>query len=424
MAGQAGFRINENERQSWLSLTAIWIGNMICLPALMVGGFLAAGLTIGEVFFALAAGFAIILVYMCLIGVQSADLGLPTVSCAEAALGTLGSRFVISLLIGVACIGWFGVQAAVCGSSFSAMFAALTGIVIPEPVSILFWGLIMLLTAVFGYKAMKFLNYIVVPLLVLVLGYTAYASLFKGGGAAAIAAYVPQADTGLLGGIGIVVGSFALGGVISGDCSRYAKSRADVVKSSVLGVLPISLIMMGLGAASAIATGQYDITRILVSLGLPATGLVVLILATWSTNILNAYSGGIAISNLLGFGEKRYRLTTAIAGFLGAILGAAGLMTKFSAFLGVLSAFIPPVAGVIIAAYWITGKGRKENFRAVKGVNIAGVVSFAAGAAAAYASSLTGFFIAPVNGIVLSMVLYVILARTIPAGALRGRSPR
>jgi cytosine permease len=65
---------------------------MICLPALMVGGFLAAGLTFGQVFLALVLGFAIILVYMCLIGMQAEDLGLPTVSLAENALGIAGSR--------------------------------------------------------------------------------------------------------------------------------------------------------------------------------------------------------------------------------------------------------------------------------------------------------------------------------------------
>ncbi|MDR2476757.1 MAG: cytosine permease [Treponema sp.] len=411
---EAGFKIPPEERQSWLSLTAIWIGNMICLPALMVGGFLAAGLSIAEVFIALVVGFAIILVYMCLIGMQSEDLGLPTVSCAENALGTLGSRFVISLLIGLACIGWFGVQAAVCGASFSSMFGGITGVQIPETVSTLFWGGIMLLTALFGYKAMKYLNYVVVPLLVLVLGYTAYASLFRAGGVQTIAAYRPPQSAGLLSGFSIVVGSFALGGVISGDCSRYAKSRADVIKSSVLGVLPVSLLIMGLGAASAIASGQYDITQILVSLGLPYIGLLVLILATWSTNILNAYSGGIALSNALGFTEKRYKLTTAVAGVLGTVLGAAGLMTKFTGFLGILSAFIPPVAGVMIAAYWIVGKGKRENFKAVKGVNAAGVVSFAVGAIAAYLSSLKGFLIAPINGIVLSMALYIVLNKVLP----------
>jgi cytosine permease len=417
MAGQgSGFKIPPEQRQSALSLTAVWAGNMICLPALMVGGFLAAGLTFGQVFLALVLGFAVILVYMCLIGMQAEDLGLPTVSLAEGALGIAGARFVISLLIGIACVGWFGVQAAVCGSSFSAMLGNITGFVIPKTISTFFWGIVMLLTAVFGYKAIKYLNYIVVPLLVLVLGYSAYAALFKGEGAKAIAAYTPAQNTGLLSGIVIVVGSFALGGVIAGDYSRFAKSRADVVKSSIFGVLPVSLLIMSLGAATAIASGQYDITQILVTLGLPSLGLLVLVLATWSTNIINAYSGGIAVSNLLGFDESKFKITTAIAGLLGTILGAAGLMEKFSAFLSVLSSFIPPVAGVMIAAYWIVGQGRPGNFKSVKGVNISGVIAFALGAAVAYiTANVIPFFAAPVNGIVVSIIAYIILIKVIPA---------
>jgi cytosine permease len=417
MSDQNGLKVTEDQRQSWLSLTAIWIGNMICLPALMVGGLLASGFSIGGVFIALVIGFVIILAYMCLIGIQAADTGLPTAAFAGSALGTAGSRFVISLLLGIACVGWFGVQAAVCGASFSAMFQGLTGIAIPEWISSLFWGFAMLITAMFGYKALKYLNYIVVPLLVLVLGYAAYAALFKGEGAGAIALYRPEQPMSFVTGINIVVGSFALGGVIAGDYSRYARNRGDVVKSSIIGVLPISLLIMSLGAATAIASSQYDITQILISLGLPALGLLVLIFATWSTNVVNAYSGGIAASNMLGLDESKFKITTGIAGLAGTVLGASGIMMAFSGFLSILSAFIPPVAGVIIADYWIINKGRKENFRLREGINPAGIIAFAVGAAVAYISSLTGFFIAPVNGIVLSMILYIVLSKVIPEKA-------
>jgi cytosine permease len=410
----SGLKVAENQRQSWLSLTAIWIGNIICLPALMVGGLLASGFSIGGVFAALVVGFAVILAYMCLIGIQAADTGLPTATLAGGALGTVGSRFVISLLLAIACIGWFGIQAAVCGASFSAMLQGITGIAIPEWISSLFWGFAMLLTAMFGYKALKYLNYIVVPLLVLILGYVAYAALFKGQGATTIALYRPDQPMNFVGGVNMVVGSFALGGVISGDYSRYAKNRGDVVKSSIIGVLPISLLIMSLGAATAIVSNQYDITQILISLGLPALGLLVLIFATWSTNVVNAYSGGIAVSNMLGLNESKFKITTGIAGLAGTIMGATGIMMRFSGFLSILSAFIPPVAGVIIADYWIVHKGRKENFHLREGINTAGIIAFAVGAVAAYTSSLIGFFIAPVNGIVLSMVLYVILTKIIP----------
>ena len=70
-------------------------------------------------------------------------------------------------------------------------------------------------------------------------------------------------------GISMVVASFALGGVISADYCRFAKSRADVVKSSILGVIPAGLFMLLTGALMSIVTGQYDISAILASLGVP-----------------------------------------------------------------------------------------------------------------------------------------------------------
>ena len=53
-------------------------------------------------------------------------------------------------------------------------------------------------------------------------------------------------------------------------------------------------------------------------------GLIALVLATWTTNVTNAYSGGLALSNLLGFDESRFKITTGVAGGIGT-LGAIGL---------------------------------------------------------------------------------------------------
>ena len=95
-----------------------------------------------------------------------------------------------------------------------------------------------------------------------------------------------------------------------------------------------------------------------------------------------------------------------------------------------MSALIPPLAGVIIAAYWIVGKGKKENFHFSKGVSAAGLISFIVGALVACITGGTftsfpglveampflnwPFFVGPVNGIVVSLVLYVILAGVSP----------
>lgn len=410
------FEIKESERQSWLSLAFVWTGSMICIPCLMIGGIVGTGLSLWQVVLAVLVGYGIVCTYMCLVGMESCDTGLPTVSMAASVLGRRGAQFIISLMLAIACIGWFGIQSAVCGESFSAMVADFTGFEIPVWLSSVFWGIIMLLTAVYGYNGLKILNYIAVPALVIVLVYSMVLA-FSGGGFATVASYVPANRMSFISAVSMVVASFALGGVISGDYSRYARSRKDVVKSTLLGVFPSGLVMMLVGSILSIVTGQYDISLVLAAVGVPALGLVALVLATWTTNVTNAYSGGLAVSNLLGFGEDKFKISCSVAGLVGTVLAAVGLLSRFEFFLNILSALIPPIAGVMIASYWIVGKGRRENLVEKEGWYLPGILAFAIGALVAYITgNIVVLFIGPVNGIVTAMLAFIILERVMAKG--------
>ena len=413
------FEIKESERQSWLSLAMIWTGSMICIPCLMIGGVIGTGLSLREVVLAVLAGYGIVCIYMCLVGIESCDTGMPTVSMASSVLGKKGAQFIISLMLAIACVGWFGIQSAVCGESFSVMIAGITGFEIPSWISSIFWGIVMLLTAVYGYNGLKILNFIAVPALVIVLVYSMILA-FSSGGLETVMSFVPASRMSFISAVSMVVASFALGGVISGDYSRYARSRKDVVKSTVLGVFPSGMVMMLIGAILSIVTGQYDISLVLAAVGVPALGLVALVLATWTTNVTNAYSGGLAVSNLFNGGEDKFRISCAVAGLIGTVLAAVGLLSKFEFFLNILSALIPPIAGVMIASYWIVGKGRKENLVQKEGWYLPGIIAFAVGALVAYITgNIAVFFIGPVNGIVVSMVVYIILVNVMDKGEIR-----
>ena len=425
------FEIKAEQRQSWQSIAAIWAGGMICVPCLMIGGVLSGGgLSMAEILVSILIGYGLICAYMIFIGMEACDTGLPVSVLASGALGEKGARYIISILLTIACVGWFGIQSATCGAAFAAMLSSMMGIeatTMMNAVCSIVWGIIMLATACAGFKGLKWLNYVAVPLLVIVCLYGLIAGIVKNDGGTAIANYAPAASAGLVFGISMVVASFALGGVISGDYCRFAKSRADVVKSSIIGVIPAGLFMLVTGALMSIVTGQYDISAILASLGVPFLGLIALVLATWTTNVTNAYSGGLALSNLLGFDESKFKITTGIAGAIGTILAAMGLLDAFQGFLSLMSALIPPLAGVIIASYWIIGKGKKENFRIKDGFSAIGVISFLVGAILACITGGTfanfpglveavpalnlPFFVGPVNGIVVSLVLYVILSK-------------
>lgn len=431
------FEIKPDQRQSWFSITMVWAGAMICVTCLMVGGLLGSFLTLGQAAVAVVIGYALVAAYMSLIGMQGCDLGLPTAILAGASLGQKGGKYVISSLLAIACVGWFGVQSAVCGMSFSAMFATIFNVQIPVWLSILFWGVIMLITASFGFKGLKLLNTVAVPLLIIVCLYGLILAIARNDGLSLIAVYQPAVNMGLVFGINYTIATFALGGVIAGDYCRFAKSRKDVIKSSFLGVIPAGFAIMMIGAILTIVTGQYDISTVFVSFGsvtLGILGLLALISGTWTTNVTNAYTGGLSLSVLLGLDESKNRITTAVAGAVGIIvalfgsLAATGFYTVFQNFLSILSAVIPPLAGTMIADYWIVGKGRKENFTIKPGFHRPGVIAFLAGTLVAlitggtFANYFPGlvaaapwlnisFFVGPINGIVVSLVLYAIIGR-------------
>jgi cytosine permease len=80
----------------------------------------------------------------------------------------------------------------------------------------------------------------------------------------------------------------------------------------------------------------------------------------------------------------------------------------------------------MIADYWIIGKGKKENFRIRQGVYAPGLIAFllgvlaafiTGGTFAAYFPSLVAaapflnvpFFVGPINGIVVSLIMYSVI---------------
>ena len=291
-----GFEVRADQRQSWLSIAMVWAGGMICVPCLMIGGVLVGGgLSFAEIVLSVLLGYGMICAYMIFIGMQACDTGLPVSVMASGSLGEKGARFIISTILALACVGWFGIQSAVCGSAFATMGANMLGLESASPAAVticsIVWGGIMLLTACLGFKGLKWLNYIAVPALVVVCLYGIIASMVQNDGGALIAAYNPPVSSGLVFGMSMVVASFALGGVISADYCRFARNRGDVVKSSLVGVIPAGLFMLLTGGVMSIVTGQYDISAILASLGVPFFGLIALVLATWTTNVTNA--GGL-----------------------------------------------------------------------------------------------------------------------------------
>ena len=397
------------QRRPWTSIMFIWMGSAICVPALMVGGMIGAGMKIGPAFLAMIAGFVLVCIYMILIGIQGSDLGMPTTAIFSRAFGERGSTVASGLVIAICGIGWFGVQTTVCGTAFCTILKDFCGVDFPIWLSDTIWGVAMLLTAVYGIKVIDFLNKIAVPALLIMLVWGLIVAL-KGNAVENLRNYEPAAPITFIGGTTLAVSGFAVGAVLSSDYTRYSRSRGDTIKSSVLGVLPASILVLGIGGILTQTTGNYDLTVMFSGIGLPLVGLLCLILATWTTNCGNAYSGGIAIVGVFKMKDDKRAIVTLIAGAIGTVLSIVGIMNYFTPFLSFISVLVPPMAGVVIADYWILGKGKKEDWKPFKGVNWLGLISWACGTAF---GMVFKFLIPTINAVIVAMIVYFILIKLV-----------
>ena len=114
-------QIQPNEKRSWWSIAFIWVGTMICIPMLMVGGIFGGVLTMGSIFWATLIGFAICCTMMILGGIVGSDTGLNATMCSTRAFGMTGANFTMALVIFICEAGWFAVQTATCAVAFNTL---------------------------------------------------------------------------------------------------------------------------------------------------------------------------------------------------------------------------------------------------------------------------------------------------------------
>lgn len=69
-------QILPEEKRAWPGIAFIWIGTMICIPMLMVGGIFASALTVPSILLVTVVGFAVCCLLMTLGGIVGSDLGL------------------------------------------------------------------------------------------------------------------------------------------------------------------------------------------------------------------------------------------------------------------------------------------------------------------------------------------------------------
>jgi len=365
------------KRRTWgtYNYTALWVAMSVNIPTYMLAsGMIAGGMNWKQAIFTVFLGNVIVLIPMLLNAHAGAEYGIPFPVFARSSFGVLGANVPAVLRALVAC-GWFGIQTWIGGEAINTLLAA----IVPGWNHVwlcfaLFW-LLNVIVVLRGIESIRFLQGITAPaLLILGLALLAWA-YFKAGGFGPMlstpskfrtfgeffAFFVPSL-TG-------VVAFWATVALNIPDFTRYAKGQREQMLGQALG-LPTtmtlySFIGIAVTSATVIVFGSaiWDPVVVMSRLGNPmavVVAMLALLLATLNVNVAaNVVSPANDFSNL--YPRKiSFKLGGLITCVVGLLMQPWRLLASYGNYIvGWLvgySSFLGPIAGVMIADYYVLRK--------------------------------------------------------------------
>jgi cytosine permease len=341
--------VREDETVSGWSVGMVIFGICLTLPTLYAGAITAEQL--GFIGTAKAVGLASLVLSIMSIpaAIVGAETRLSSYLIIEFVFGRRGSDFVNALL-GLTLLGWFAVTAGFFGETLAIAFEEMFAVSPPTWLLTLISSVLILITTIFGFKAIDRLALFAVPVLILFLLYVSNLSLADSSWETVLntegsnPAYFSTA-------VSTVIGSLIVGVVLMPDLSRYARSVKDCVSASVLGNGVGNCFSMLMGVAPAIVTGLLEPMAYMIALGLAGSAFVILVFATWTTNSVNLYSTTLAVA-IIKPKIPEWKLTVA-CGVIGTALAMIGITDYFIGFLEWLGVIVPPVASIYLTDYFV-----------------------------------------------------------------------
>jgi cytosine permease len=197
--------------------------------------------------------------------------------------------------------------------------------------------------------------------------------------------------------------------------SRFNRSAKDVVKQTVIGITLGEYVIGLIGVLLALALRTNNVIAIVTSTS-GFLGTLVIIAATLKINDWNLYAASLGIVNFVDqvFGRRVNRaVVTLLIGVVGSALSAAGILGSFTSFLTLLGVVFPPIAGIMIAEYFITRTWRSDldATRAVGQLPAYAPAWVPAGLVAWACAALVGHYVSlglpSINSVVVAMIVYL-----------------
>jgi len=340
--------VDPAEAVSGFQIGVVLIGISITLPLMYSAGELAQGIGLRRGIIAGLVGALI----LSLMSIPAAIVGVRTrlssYMIIEHTFGYAGAKFV-NFWFGVFLLGWYAVTAELFGRTLFLAAGELTTLAMPEWAFTVMSSAIVTVTTIYGFKAIDRLALIAVPFLLLALIVVVILSLQRSG----FADLLQLDNAGSINmptAISAVIGAAIVGVVLTPDLTRYARNVRDCITASFLGQGVGMSVVYVCGMIPVLVWGELEPMSYMFLMGFGVIALLVLVFATWTTNVINLYSAALAARASIPAG--RYRGVVVITGIVGTVAALAGIADNLIDFLVVMGLLVPPIAGVYLADFF------------------------------------------------------------------------
>ncbi len=394
--------VPQSERRGYLTMFMIMLGFTFFSASMWTGQVLSNGLDFSGFLGALLLGGLILGLYTGILGYIGAESGLSLDLLAVRSFGVKGS-YLPSALIAFTQCGWFGVGLAMFAIPIAQAWYGNNEMVMYALV--LLAGICMTASAYYGIKSLTIISYIAVPC-VAILGTAAMILAAQQGNGTFIENFAKSTnDLGIIGGAGLVIGSFVSGGTATPNFTRYAKGKWVGFWTTVIAFFIGNSLMFFFGAVANIYVGGNDIFDVMRNLGMFWTAILVLGLNIWTTNDNAIYTTGLGLANITGFSKRSMVL---FSGALGTV-AAVWLYWNFCGYLNILNATLPPIGIILALGYFMNRESYNDTSYVPVCINYGAVLGVIVGAVVGNLTSngvLSG--VPSINAMITASIIYLI----------------
>ncbi|MYW69788.1 cytosine permease [Streptomyces sp. SID8379] len=415
-----------DQRKSLWTVSAVWFGFPMILTNAVPGGVVVAMLGFWRGMAAIAAANLVMLVYVGLLSHRAGSTGESFSLQATRTFGKAG-YIVASAFLATIVVGWFAFNTGATGATLHQAFGW------HEQLVAVLAGLGFIALTYLGIRALSWLGAVAAPLFI-VAGVAALVIVAKDHDLGAVFGYDGVGGNATLtfgAAVSMVMATFADSGTMTADFTRWSRNGRQAVLATISAFPVASVIaqitgglVVAAGAIAAPAVSGGDFLPILTGEGSGALNVLAAVFVFVNLGSVCShclYNGALSWSHLTG---RTMRLMTVILGVIGTLAALAGVWNHFLDWLVILSVFVPPLGGVLIADQFFARGGRGAmDRRATTAVRPTAFGAWAIGAGAAAVAHWSAPQLSDaVTGLVVAVIAYAALERFVGGPATARQS--